>query len=68
MNGDDMPVTVLTQITDVLELHNKTLADHQKFIELLLQENAELKKRLGKVEAAEFLDSSDVEFIAGIAA
>ena len=65
--NDDMPVTVLTQVTEALELHSKTLADHRKFIELLMKENAELKKRLGILEAADSLDSSDVEFLAGIA-
>jgi len=67
--NDNMSVTVLTQITDALERHNQILADHRKFIELLVQENAELKKRLGKLEAADSdsLDSSDVEFLAGIA-
>ena len=66
-NDDDMPVTVLTKIADALELHNKILADHRKSIQLLVQENAELKKRLGILEAADSLDSSDVEFLAGIA-
>ena len=65
-----MPVTVLTKITDALELHNKTLADHRKFIELLVQENAQLKKRLEKLESADSdsFDSSDVEFLSGIVA
>ena len=67
-NNDDMPVTVLTQITDVLELHNKTIADFRKSIELLVQENAELKKRVGALEAADSLDSSDVKIITGVAA
>jgi len=64
-NDDDMPVTVLTQITDALELHNKTLADHRKSIEQLIQENEELKKRLAKLEAADSLESSveDAKFI-----
>jgi hypothetical protein len=67
MNDND-PETVLTQVADVLEVHNKILADHRKSIELLIKENAELKKRLGKLEAANSLDSSDVEFLAGVAA
>jgi hypothetical protein len=63
-----MPVTVLTQIADTLELHNKILADHRKSIELLVQENAELKNRLRKLEHSDALDCSDVEFLAGITA
>ncbi len=65
-NDNDMPVTVLTQVTDALELHNKILADHRKSIELLLNENTELKKRLAKLEAADPIDSSDVEILADI--
>ena len=65
-NDDDMPVTVLTQITDALELHNKALADQRKFIELLIQENAETKRRLSKLEATDSLDSSDEKFLADI--
>jgi hypothetical protein len=65
-NDDDMPVTVLTQVTDALELHAKILADHQKSIEQLIQENAELKERLAKLEAVDYLDSSDAKFIAHI--
>ena len=66
-NDDDMPVTVLTQITDALELHNKILADHRKSIEQLIQENAEFKERLAKLEAVDSLNSSDAKFLGGIA-
>ena len=66
-NDDDMPVTVLTQITDALELHNKILADHRKYIEQLIQENAEFKERLAKLEAVDSLNSSDAKFLRGIA-
>jgi len=63
-NDDDyIPVSFLTQIADALELHNKILADHRKFIEQLIQENTELKKRLAKLETA---DSSDEKFVADI--
>jgi len=58
-----MSVTVLTQIADALELHNKILADHRKFIQLLFQENAELKKKLGSLESADSLDSNDAQFL-----
>lgn len=70
MSDDDMPVTVLTQITDALEVHNKSLADLLKFIELLLRENAETKRRLLKLEATatDSLNSSDEKFLAGITA
>jgi hypothetical protein len=68
VNNDDMPVTVLTQITDALELHNEILADHRKSIELLVQENAELKKRLEKLDNSDALDPSDMKFLAGIVA
>ena len=69
-NDKDVPVTVLTQITDALELQNKSLADHRKLIELLLRENAETKRRLLKLEATATgsLSSSDEEFLAGITA
>jgi hypothetical protein len=67
VDNDDMPVTVLSQITDVLELHNKTIADLRNSIELLVQENAELKKRVGALEADASLDSSDVKIITGVA-
>ena len=65
-NDDDMPVTVLTQVANALELHNKILADHRKSIEQLIQENAELKERLAKLEAADSLSSSDAKFLASI--
>jgi len=65
-NDDDMPVTVLTQITDALEQHNKILADHRTSIEQLIKENAELKKRLAKLEAADSLSSSDEKFLVDI--
>jgi len=68
MNDDDMSVTVLAQIANALELQNKILEDHKKFIEQLFQQNAKLQKRLESLEAADSLDSSDVEFLAGIAA
>lgn len=67
-NDDDRSVTVLNQIADALELQNKILADHRKSIELLVRENAELKKRIGKLEVADSIDSSDVKFLAGVSA
>jgi hypothetical protein len=68
VENEDMSVTVLTKITDALELQAKMLADHKKCIELLIQENEELKKRVGNLEAADSINSSDVEFLAGITA
>jgi len=67
-NDEDLPVTVLTQITDVLELHSKSLADQRKLIEQLFWENTEIKKRVEELEAADSLDSSDKKFLAGITA
>lgn len=65
-DDNDYPVTVLTQITDLLEQHNKIFADHRNSIEQLIQENVELKKRLAKLEAADSLHSSDAKFLGGI--
>lgn len=67
-DDNDMSVTVLTQIADALELHNKILANHQRSIEELVRENEKLKERLGKVEAVDSIDASDVEFLARIVA
>jgi hypothetical protein len=65
-NDDDMPTTVLTQITDALELHNEILAEHRNSIEQLIQENVELKKRLAKLEETDSSNSSNAKFIADI--
>ena len=63
MNGeDDMPTTFLTQITEVLEKHTETLAQHRKHLEKLFDEVTALKKKVESLDEQP-LDSSDVEFL-----
>jgi len=69
MNDDeDVTTTVLAQIADALELHNKILADHQKHLQRLSGEVAGIKKKVEDLEVAGSLDSSDAKFIAGVSA
>jgi uncharacterized coiled-coil protein SlyX len=69
VNDDgDESVTVLTQITDVLEEHNKIFAAHQKHLERLSGEVAELNRKVKEVEGANSLDSSDTQFLANVSA
>ena len=68
MNDDDVTTTVLTQIADTLEEHNKIFAAHQKHLERLSGEVAELKNKVEEVEAANSLDSSDAQFLVSVSA
>ena len=68
MNDADAATTILTEIADALEEHNKILEAHQKHLERLSGEVAGIKKKVEDLEAAGSLDSSDVKFIAGISA
>jgi len=68
MNDDDVTTTVLTQIADTLEEHNKILAAHQKHLERLSGEVAGLNNKVKEVEAANSLDSSDAKFLASVSA
>jgi uncharacterized coiled-coil protein SlyX len=67
MNDDVIP-TILTQIADTLEEHNKILADHKKHLERLSEEVAELNNKVKEIEAANSLDSSDAKFVASVSA
>jgi len=66
--NDDVTTTVLTQIADTLEEHNKILAAHQKHLERLSGEVAGLNHKVKEVEAANTLDSSDAKFLASVSA
>ena len=63
MNDDDVTTTILTQIADALEEHNKILEAHQKHLERLSGEVAGLNNKVKEVEAANSLDSSDAKFL-----
>jgi uncharacterized coiled-coil protein SlyX len=74
-NNEDVATTILSQITDALEEHNKILLAHrtyierhQKHLERLSGEVAEITNKVKDLEAAESLDSSDAKFIAGVSA
>jgi len=64
MNQDDAATTVLSQITDVLEEHNKILVNYQRHLERLSTEVAVISHRVKDLEAAGSLDSNDAEFVA----
>jgi uncharacterized coiled-coil protein SlyX len=66
--NDDEATTILTQIADTLEEHNKILATHQKHLERLSGEVAGLNNKLKEVEAANCLDSNDKKFLASVSA
>jgi uncharacterized coiled-coil protein SlyX len=66
--NEDEATTVLTQIADTLEAHNKILATHQKHLERLSGEVAGLNSKLKEVEAANGLDSNDKKFLASVSA
>jgi hypothetical protein len=65
-DNDDMPTTILSQMADALEEHNKILASHKNHLERLSGEVAGLKSKVEDLEAADSLDSSDAKFIASI--
>lgn len=65
---DDVATTVLSQIADALEEHNKILAVHRKYIERLSGEIAGIKKDVEDLKASDFRDTSDAKFIAGVSA
>lgn len=65
MQDENVTTTILSQIADALEEHNKILAAHRKHLERLSGEVAGIKKKVEDLEAADSLDSSDVKFIAG---
>jgi uncharacterized coiled-coil protein SlyX len=68
MNADDdMPITFLTQITEVLEKHTEILAEHRKYLERLFEEVTAVKKKVESLEEKP-LDSSDVEFLKTVSA
>jgi cell division protein FtsB len=66
MKDDDAATIILDQIADTLEEHNRVLANHQKHLERLSREVAELNSRVKDLEAAGSLDSSDAKFLAGV--
>jgi uncharacterized coiled-coil protein SlyX len=66
--NDDVVTTLLTQIADILEEHNKILADHKKHLERLFEEVAKLNNKVKEIEAANSLDSSDAKFVASVSA
>jgi uncharacterized coiled-coil protein SlyX len=68
MNDDDVTTTILTQIADTLDEHNKILAAQQKHLERLSGEVAELKNKVKEVETANSLNSSDEKFLASVSA
>jgi hypothetical protein len=59
----DGPTTVLNQITSALEEHNKMLLSHRQYLGQILEDVGEIKQRLGDLEAASSLDSSDTKFL-----
>lgn len=63
MNDDDLDTTILTQICDTLEQHNKILGANQKHLVRLSGEVAELKGIVKELMAANSLDSSDAKFL-----
>jgi hypothetical protein len=64
---DDAATTVLTQITDALEVHSKSLVNHQRHLERLSTEVAVISNRVKDLEAAAgSLDSNDAKFLAGV--
>ena len=68
MKNDDVSTTVLTQIADALEEHNKILAAHRKHLERLSGEVAGLKKKVEELDSADSVDSNDVKFIQDVSA
>ena len=68
MNDADAATTILTEIADALEEHNKILEAHQKHLERLSGEVAGLNNKVKEVEAANSLDSSDAKFLASVSA
>lgn len=66
MNQDDAATTILNQIADALEKHNKILANHQKHLERLSTEVAVISNRVKDLEAAGSLDSNDAKFLAAV--
>jgi uncharacterized coiled-coil protein SlyX len=69
MNDEtDETTTILTQIADTLEEHNKIIAAHQKHLERLSGEVSELKNKAKEVEAANLLNSTDAKFLANVSA
>jgi uncharacterized coiled-coil protein SlyX len=67
-NDEDVATTILSQITNALEEHNKILAAHRKHLERLSGEVAGIKNKVKDLEAAGSLDSSDAKFIEGVSA
>jgi uncharacterized coiled-coil protein SlyX len=68
MTDDDEVTTILTQIADALEEHNKILAAHQKHLERLSREVAILNDRVKQIEVANSLNPSDAKFLASVSA
>lgn len=71
-NDEDVATTVLSQIADALEEHNKIFAAHrtylerhQKHLERLSGEVAEIKNKVKDLEAAGSVSSSD-ELLASV--
>ena len=63
---DDAATTVLTQITDALEVHSKSLVNHQRHLERLSREVAIISNRLKDFEIAGSSNSNDAKFLADV--
>jgi uncharacterized coiled-coil protein SlyX len=68
MNDLDETTTILTQIAETLEEHNKILVTHQKHLEQLSGEVSGLTNKVKELEAANCLKSDDSKFIASVSA
>jgi len=63
---EDMPVTFLSQIVEVLEEHTRVLQAYRQAFEDIYRQLAELTKSVEKLKTDDSLNSSDSKFLLDI--